>query len=263
MRKYKIAIMLLSLVCVMFFLAPIQAATGYGPGAEPNVPPFVPTPPVPPVPPTPPTVTITTCSCQHVIPEAIVAFQQAIALGLQTTDFHIVDMSPIHSQCIRDVFALSEQMSITLGRVVVSTMNGNYVLTRSFVDAQTAYYLNDGEIYFTVLIEGQHVNNITNLVGQLFTNNFVAFRHHHRGAFGRDTNNGLVSIRHAVMLDDLSGLDTNNLMFYTMQYSLETGLNVFSFIDTSFAIDGNGFLHFDLPVGGIVIVTDRPLVWRG
>lgn len=80
-----------------------------------------------------------------------------------------------------------------------------------------------------------------------FNNRVVTAAFEQQGPFGMDIS---VAIK-----TDLSGLNRDTLFFY----AYETEHNAYRRMDTAYAVDSRGYLHFVTGYGGSVVITDRPL----
>ena len=86
------------------------------------------------------------------------------------------------------------------------------------------------------------------LFAKHFGNTVRAFGFRQSGSFG-------MNVRACIKMD-LTGLDLNNLLFY----SYDADSNSYALIkEPNYKIDANGFLHFTTARGGIILVTDRVL----
>ena len=237
MRRYKILIVLIALILGTSIAIPMFAATGYGPGAQPSVPSFVPTLPG---------------TRAQIVNAATTAIQQSLDAGHRHVNICIVNIDIINAEYVRYVFNMAYEAGLA-ATVHVCTRVDNNVITRKFINAQTAAELR-GTIDFTMQVSGDSVNETATAIRSMFTNNVAVILNGHNGTFGRGRGGTPTRLRTAAMID-LTGLDTNNLRFY----AFNDDMNIFTLIHTPFGIDSQGFLHFFMPVGGPIIVTDSPL----
>jgi len=234
----------MAVVILMSLSVPALAATGYGDGAQPNVPPF-----------TPgryrdasggggavPAVAFTSATAAQVSAAASAAVQ-ATPAG-QRTLITFVNVSTVPAAAAQSVFVQAGNAMIHF-----DSRDGGAIVGRVYVDASTAAGFS-GNVNVSVRTRGAEVVGVTNVFNRFFTNNVVVINLGQSGEFGTD-------VRVAVRAD-LSELNTDNLMFFA--YSAET--NRFSRIATTYRIDSNGFIHFITPIGGDIIITDRPFTLR-
>ena len=275
MRLRKAAAILLALVVVASLSVSAFAAVGYGDGARPNVPPFTPSIPWFPeggrvvgggggsggggggnfsgfwaaVTPSAPTFSAPTPATPgQVSLAATAAIRQAVATG-ERANVVLTNVSTVPASAIQSVFTQAAGAGASGAIVHLDTIQRDRVLSRIFIDNTTAAALS-GTVDFTLRTSGPEVRRTARIFERHFNNNVAVVSLGQRGAFG-------ATIRMAVMVD-LSGLNTNSLVFYA--YDREA--NAFARITTGFRIDANGYLHFSTPVGGDIIITDRPLTVR-
>ena len=61
-------------------------------------------------------------------------------------------------------------------------------------------------------------------------------------------------------LVDLSGMDTENLFFYSYNKAANTYRRI---VKPAYRIDKNGYLHFTTEYGGEIIISEGPLTPKG
>ncbi|MCL2856663.1 MAG: hypothetical protein FWE19_02920 [Oscillospiraceae bacterium] len=278
MHFRKAAAILLAVVVVASLSAPAFAAVGYGDGARPTAPPFVPIPPpwAPPIiiggggsggggssgggggggstnvrtttPVLPTFVAPAPATPTQVSTATTAAIQQALSAG-ERASIVLTNVSTAPASVIQGVFTQAAQAGVASAIVHLDTREGGRVLSRMFVDSTTAATLS-GTVDFSLRVSGVEVQRAVRIFERSFNNNVVAVSLGQTGAFG-------ANIRMAVLVD-LSRLNVDSLVFYA--YDREA--NTFARIDTQFRVDANGYLHFSTPVGGDIIITDRPLTRR-
>ena len=239
-----------SIVMVLVIIAslgvPALAATGYGDGARPDVPSF-----------TPSrgggsgfggggvisAIVLTPLDVAQVNTAATAAVEAAAG---QRAVITFVNASTVPAAAVQNVFIRTGTVNTMMH---FDTRDGVGIMGRVYVDEGTARGLT-GEVNVSVRTRGAEVNSVASVFSRFFTNNVAVVNVGHIGSFGSE-------VRIAVMVD-LSEMDENNLLFFS--YNAET--NRFSRIATSYRIDSNGFVHFTTPVGGDIIITDRPFTLR-
>ena len=258
MRRYK------QLLPVFLFLAlfiivplPVQASTGYGPGAAPDVPPFVPSVPSLPRPPRPPgsnnQLTMMNTG-NFVISEVEAIVRHAADAGEGFVRIHFTNLPPIHTGHLNSMFNHANREGV-VPTLMLCQREGNAVRGRTFLDHIVGTNLRGGVMDFSFQIAGTEVTAMRNRIEPLITNNFVVFQHSHNGGFGRFLNGNPVQLRMAVNIPGLAAMNQNNLHFY----AVNANANVFTRFETPHGMDDDGFFHFQIPVGGTVIITDGPL----
>ena len=159
-----------------------------------------------------------------------------------------VNISTIASSALQGVLAQAPENAF----VFVDNRVDNAILSRIFINAEMAALLPE-TINLAVHVCGccQQAPQVAALFERFFTNNVVAVSFEHQGAFG-------TYIRVAVRVD-LTNLNTESLIFY----AYDRASNRYTLLEApNYRIDALGFLHFSTPVGGDIIITDRPLALR-
>jgi len=231
----------LTVVISALLVVPVFAATGYGPGVAPDVPAFVPTQPG--------------TAEARAVTTARTAIQQAVSRGNGETTITLANTPTLNSATLQEIFDMADRAGVD-ATVQVDVRHGNSVVSRTIIDAETAAYLY-GVIDFRVNLTGYEIDEIRRFVSTFFDNEFTVIRYNHLGAFGRDSDDRLVRVQTAVNAST-ARLNTSNLRFYALNREHTT----FALIETPSTVDRNGFVHFNLPVGGIIIMTDRALNQR-
>lgn len=96
-------------------------------------------------------------------------------------------------------------------------------------------------------VSGEMVTQRKEQLKELFPNEIAVICMDQQGEFG-------MQIQVAAKVD-LSGLDIDNLYFYSYDRQLET----YTRIQTEYEVDTNGFIHFNTMLGGDIIITNAPL----
>lgn len=244
MRIRKTAAIILALVVTMSLAMPaFAAATGYGPGTTGGsssssgggsggggyTPPSTP--------PAPTAADVKTATTN--------AIKQAATTGSATVKLENVSTLP--ASAIKDVFTQAAKAGVKDTVITMDVKENGAILSRVYVDADTAAKLN-GTVNFSVATKGAAVENTVNKFEKFFDNKVAAVSLGQKGAFGAD-------IKMAVKVD-LSKLNTSNLVFYA--YNKETGK--YTKVETNYKVDSKGYLHFTTPVGGDIIISDKPLI---
>ena len=154
------------------------------------------------------------------------------------------NVSTVSASDLQDMFNMLSEAGIDDAIVQLDTVVDNVVLSRIYLDAETAAKLS-GTVDLSVKVTGPEVTQAVNTFEKFFDNNITAVSLGQQGAFGAD-------IKMAVKID-LSNLDTNNLVFY----SYDKLTNTYRYIpNTDYYIDENGYLVFTTTFGGDIIISD-------
>lgn len=103
------------------------------------------------------------------------------------------------------------------------------------------------DIDLTATTAKSRTNYVTKLFGKWFNNKVAVVSFMQKDSFG-----GKVSVAAKV---DLSGMNTQNLVFYS--YNRTT--NTYRRVTTDYRVDSNGFLCFETELGNDIIVSEGPL----
>lgn len=148
---------------------------------------------------------------------------------------------------LQDVFSKAPQAGRELKLMFDRRGADNKIESRVYLDKETLSQLS-GKVDFSVLVSREATEKATSKFSKYFSNQFAAVHFGQKGAFG-------ANIRVAVKLD-LSSLDTDNLVFYG--YDVDS--NKYTLLPiNAYRVDKNGYLHFATPVGGDLIISDRPI----
>lgn len=173
------------------------------------------------------------------------AIKQAASSGGQAA-VTLVNVSTVPAASIKNVFTQAAKSGVTDTVVRLDAKEGNTVLSRVYVDAATAAKLT-GTVDFSVATKGAAVDKAISTFEKAFDNKIAAVSLGQKGAFGAD-------IKMAVKAD-LSKLNTSNLVFYA--FDKTTGK--YAKLAVEYKVDAKGYLHFSTPVGGDIIISDKPL----
>jgi hypothetical protein len=234
-------------------------ATGYGQGTVPELAPYVPptvseTPTVPITPVTPAVPT-----ADNPRPATVAGVQKALEDAIAVTDddpetpvvVALENVSRIRKSAIRDVFKEAAAAGIEdLVFTLDTKEEDGKVLSKITITEEIASKLKSS-VNFSVKLSGSEVKRAVSNVNRYFSNkNVAAVSLAQRGAFGAD-------IPMAVAVD-LSKMNKESLLFYVF-----SGLTFrYAQLETEYEVDDGGFLHFSTPVGGNIIITDKPLERR-
>lgn len=174
------------------------------------------------------------------------AIKQAVASGNGQATVSLVNVSTVPAASIKSVFTQATKAGVANTVVQLDAKEGSTVLSRIYVDAATAAKLT-GTVDFSVSTKGAAVDSAINKFEKAFDNKIAAVSLGQKGAFGAD-------IKMAVKVD-LSKLNKSNLVFYA--YDKTTGK--YAKLTAEYKIDSKGYLHFSTPVGGDIIISDKPL----
>ena len=156
------------------------------------------------------------------------------------------NVSTVAAAALRSAFTQAAAAGVTGTVIQLDTRQGNVVLSRVYVDFATAARLS-GTVDLSAYVSGRTVTNAVNTFETFFDNTVIAVTLGQPGAFGAYIN--------MAARVDLSGLNTDTLTFFV--YDRDT--NTFSRITPEFRIDSAGYLHFSTPLGGDIIISDKPL----
>lgn len=260
-------------------------ATGYGLGAEPVAPPFVPvilTPAPPPLAALPAlpnrepetvqlnatVLALAEAAANIELPEEFVEPAPAVredvlaakaeafaaAEANDDTDEPVIvplfNVTTIERDILVELFAIAEEMDIE-AVVKVSTKvenaDGEFVIVGRVSITADCIELLPENVDLSKRLFGPEIEEVYRAVNAQFTNNIAVVEFGHDGEFGLD-------LKVAVLLD-LSSLNTESLRFYAFCAETRTMVH----IPTEYEIDEFGFIHFRTPVGGNVVITDRPM----
>ena len=244
----KVLTMVLALILVASLAVPTFAATGYGPGTV--------------NPPsndtsssssgsgggggggvsayTPPSANNPVPATAAQVAAAATAAINKAASGQQAV-VSLTNVSTVPAAALKSVFAQAASAIVQL-----DAKEGKAIVSRVYIDAATAAQLS-GTVDFSVTTKGASVQSTVNTFEKFFDNNVAVIGLGQKGAYG-------ANIKMAVKVD-LSKLNTSNLIFYA--YNKETGK--YARLAVAYRIDANGYLHFTTPVGGAIIISDKPL----
>ena len=155
----------------------------------------------------------------------------------------------ISSETIRQVVrqAISQGTSAVLH---ADTLSGSTVQGRLYLPLSSMANINTG-ISLGIYTEPAKTALVTNLFERYFKNTIRAVCMEQQGSFG-------MRLQVAVW-GNLSGLDTQNLIFYAHDTVTNTCRNI---SNLEYWVDANGYLHFYTSYGGYIIITDSPLTRR-
>jgi hypothetical protein len=255
MHIRKTAALILALVVVFSFAAPVSAATGYGPGTVDSgsssdsgyVPPAAAPSAMNPAPVTPAQVTeAVNTAIEQAVAAAAVAIEAGEAGEVVEAKVTLTNVSTVPASAIQTAFTAAATAGVEDLKINVDSKLGKTVLSRIYLDEAAATGLS-GTVDLTVKTQGSEVNKAVKTFEKFYSNKVAAVSLGQKGAYG-------ATLKMAVKAD-LSKLNTSTLVFYV--YNKET--NSFAILNTTYTIDANGYLHFSTPVGGDIIITDKPL----
>lgn len=159
----------------------------------------------------------------------------------------LTNVSTITAAVIQNAIRQATSRSeITTATVTVDAVENGVVLSRVYITPAAAAALT-GTVNLAVSTKSQAVASAVSTFTRFFDNNIAAVSLGQRGAFG-------ANIQLAVKLD-LSKLNQQSLVFYT--YDAATGR--YARINATYKVDAKGYLHFVTPVGGEIVISDKPL----
>jgi hypothetical protein len=266
-RIRKVSMLILTLILAISFSIP-AFATGYGPGTVTDETPFVPeiptgteptTPVEPAVPPTPPTperpAPVTSTQVMQVVQNALADLAATLTStrGSGETPSAVAvleNVSRIAASTIKTAFRAATRANAENDFAIEldSVTEDGEVLSMVTINAEIAAKLK-GSVDFTVKLEGREVDKAVRTVERYFSNEFAVVSLGQKGAFGAD-------VPMAVKVDT-ARLNTNSLHFYAFRQNSTK----YTELDTDYKVEG-GFLHFTTPVGGNIVITDKPLSRR-
>jgi hypothetical protein len=235
MRIRKILAVLLALAIAASFSVTAFASSGYGSGgggggggASSYTPP----------------------SADNPVPATATQVAAAAAASTSAAGVAVVRLSTVSTvsaSAIQD--ALTRAAGTGAARLQVDALDGRTVVSRVYIDQAAAAALT-GTVNLAVFTRSDAVNRANGTFKRYFDNNIASIGLGQQGAFG-------ANIRMAVKVD-LSQLNTASLVFYA--YDAATGK--YAPLQTTYSVDANGYLHFSTPVGGTIVISDKPLARR-
>jgi hypothetical protein len=159
----------------------------------------------------------------------------------------LTNVSTIAASAIQSALQrVAAASGVTSAQIQIDAMDGRTIVSRVYIDQATAAALS-GTVNFAVFTQGNDVNRANGTFKRYFDNNIASIALGQKGAYG-------ASIRMAVKVD-LSQLKADSLVFYA--YDAATGR--YARVTTTYSVDSKDYLHFSTPVGGTIVISDKPL----
>ena len=196
----------------------------------------------------------TTTAVNNAITAAINAVINAAVsgAGAQTSSsggaiIKLTNVSTITAAVIQNAIRQATSRSeVRTATVTVDAVENGVVLSRVYITPAVAASLT-GTVNLAVSTKNQAAASAVSTFTKFFNNNIAAVSLGQKGAFG-------ANIQMAVKLD-LSKLNTQSLVFCA--YDAATGK--YARINATYKVDAKGYLHFATPVGGEIVISDKPL----
>ena len=174
------------------------------------------------------------------------SISSAVRSGNSTATVEVRNAKTIDADTLKEVAAQAEQSGVA-ATIHADQVEGNRVIARLYIDPAQAANLT-GTIDLSASVDEESTKVATDVFNKFFENEIAAIHLGQNGSYG-------MNIGVAVKVD-LSNLDVENLQFFV--YNRETNTYV-TLTAPNYYSDANGYLHFDTPVGGDVIISDQPL----
>lgn len=162
---------------------------------------------------------------------------------------NVASMTPDAFKAVNAAAAKASQGVAVKATVQMDTVKNGKVEARMYIDPTLAAGLKTA-IKTTVDVSPKSKENAktASVVSKYFGNEVAVVSFAQQGAFGMNVS--------AAVKVDTTALNTKTLMFY----SYDAKANKFTAIEApAYFVDSAGYLHFTTPVGGSIVIADKPL----